>query len=36
MVLCAIEESLGKFIREQGALELINEKKLNEIFEREI
>lgn len=36
MILCAIEESLGKFIREQGALELINEKKLNEIFEREI
>lgn len=35
MVLCAIEESLGKFIREQGAIELINEKKLNEIFERE-
>ncbi|MFV5265396.1 hypothetical protein ACMUMS_17880 [Acinetobacter courvalinii] len=28
MVLCAIEESLGKFIRDQGAIELINEKNL--------
>lgn len=35
MVLCTIEESLGKFIREQGTLELVNEKKLHEIFERE-
>jgi len=35
MVLCSIEESLGKFIREQGSLEQVNEKKLNEIFERE-
>lgn len=35
MVLCAIEEALGKFIREQGTIELVNEKKLNEIFDRE-